>query len=114
MRNEHAESTCRSGSQNVGMRRNRPFVTHAIWSSATLSGRGLTGCLAAIYRARRDRPYFANSREDAARIGFDDARIGGELARDPDARELPSVRLFAAEARSVFDAWAVKPDKVRY
>ena len=71
-------------------------------------------CLAAIYWARLDRLCFANSREDAARIGFDDARIGGELARDPDARTLPSARLLTAEARSVLDAWTVKPDKVRY
>src|SRR6266404_1774250 len=41
-------------------------------------------CLAAIYWARLDRIYFANSREDAAAIGFDDALIYHEVAKPID------------------------------
>ena len=40
-------------------------------------------CLAAIYWARLDRVYFANTRVDAARIGFDDAWIYAEIPRPP-------------------------------
>ena len=40
-------------------------------------------CLAAIYWARLDRVYFANTRADAARIGFDDAWIYAEIPKAP-------------------------------
>ena len=36
-------------------------------------------CLAAIYWAGLERVYFANTREDAARIGFDDAWIYDQI-----------------------------------
>ena len=50
-------------------------------------------CLAAIYWARLDRVYFANTREDAALIGFDDAWIYDEIPKPPEARGLPMIRL---------------------
>jgi guanine deaminase len=71
-------------------------------------------CLAAIYWARLDRLYFANTRTDAAAIGFDDARIYAELARPIDAGALPAVRLLADEARAALAAWTANPDKIRY
>ena len=43
-------------------------------------------CLAAIYWARLDRVYFANTREDAARIGFDGAWIYAGLPKAPEVR----------------------------
>ena len=71
-------------------------------------------CLGAIYWARLDRLYFAADRADAGAIGFDDARVYDELARAPDARALPTVRLLADEGRAALAAWTAKPDKVRY
>jgi tRNA(Arg) A34 adenosine deaminase TadA len=71
-------------------------------------------CLAAIYWARLDRVYFANSREDAAVIGFDDALIYDEVAKPFDSRIIPTVRLDLPEARAVFAEWQAKPDKVEY
>ena len=71
-------------------------------------------CLAAILWARIDRLYFANSRADAAAIGFDDAVFYDEVALPPDQRALPATRLLAEEARTVFAEWEAKPDKVRY
>ncbi len=71
-------------------------------------------CLAAIYWARLDRLYFANSRDDAQRVGFDDAAIYREVALPVAARGLPTARLLAAEARDALDAWAAKPDKILY
>lgn len=71
-------------------------------------------CLAAIYWARLDRLCFASARDDAAAIGFDDARIYAELALPAAARALPTSRLLADEARAALAAWAAKPDKIRY
>jgi guanine deaminase len=71
-------------------------------------------CLGAIYWARLDRVYYANTRADAAAIGFDDATIYREVQADIAERSLPFVRLAADEARCVFDAWLAKPDKIRY
>lgn len=71
-------------------------------------------CLTAILWARIGRLYFANSRSDAAAIGFDDALFYDEVARPPEQRALPAERLLADEARTVFAEWDAKPDKVRY
>lgn len=71
-------------------------------------------CLAAIYWARLDRIFFANSREEAAAIGFDDALIYDEIPKPIDARAIPTVRLALPEAAAVFEEWEKKPDKVRY
>jgi guanine deaminase len=71
-------------------------------------------CLAAIYWARIERIYYANTRQDAAAIGFDDAFLYGEIALPEDRRALPSVRLMPAEALSVFEDWRRKADKVHY
>ena len=71
-------------------------------------------CLAAIYWARLDRIFFANSREDAAEIGFDDALIYEEVAKPIDARLIPTFRVELPEARAVFAEWQAKPDKVEY
>ena len=71
-------------------------------------------CLSAIYWARLERIYFANTRQDAAEIGFDDAFLYAELARSDAERALPARRLLGQEARSVFDAWLRKADKIPY
>jgi tRNA(Arg) A34 adenosine deaminase TadA len=71
-------------------------------------------CLGAILWARLDRLYYANDRDDAARIGFDDDAFYREAALPPNVRALPAIRLLADEARAVFQEWAAKPDKVTY
>ena len=71
-------------------------------------------CLAAIYWARIERIFFANAREDAARIGFDDDHIYREVGLPPAERAIPSERLLPIEGRAAFDAWDAKPDKVTY
>lgn len=71
-------------------------------------------CLAAIYWARLDRLYYANSRDDAKRIGFDDDMIYRELTRKIDQRSIPTARLLAEEASRAFDLWLAKPDKTPY
>ena len=71
-------------------------------------------CLAATYWARIDRLYFANTREDAALIGFDDAFLYREIGKPLAEQPLPIQRILGSEARAVFDAWMAKTDKVPY
>lgn len=71
-------------------------------------------CLAAIYWARLDRIYFANSRADAAAVGFDDDHIYREILLPADQRAIPMDRLLADEAAAAFREWDLKPDKTRY
>jgi len=71
-------------------------------------------CLGAIYWARPERVVYANTREDAAAIGFDDEFIYREVPLPPGGRTLPFLHLPSDEARAVFKAWEEKADKVRY
>lgn len=71
-------------------------------------------CMGAIYWARPERAYYANSREDAARIGFDDSFIYGELIRDLPERKIKLINIGAYEALQVFNEWTSKTDKLKY
>jgi tRNA(Arg) A34 adenosine deaminase TadA len=71
-------------------------------------------CLAAIYWARLRQVWFGNTRQDAARIGFDDDFLYRQVALPLVRRTLPMQQLLPAEAAVVFRAWAAKPDKVPY
>jgi tRNA(Arg) A34 adenosine deaminase TadA len=71
-------------------------------------------CLAAIYWARLDRVFFANTRADAAAIGFDDDLIYREIGKPIEDRVIPTVHVPMAEAANVFAEWREKPDKIRY
>ncbi|NQV98433.1 MAG: nucleoside deaminase [Rhodospirillales bacterium] len=71
-------------------------------------------CLASIYWARLDRVYYANSRYDAARIGFDDEFLYEEIAKEIDKRSLEMVHLPDVIAATAFDEWEAKEDKIAY
>lgn len=71
-------------------------------------------CLAAIYWARIGRIYYGNTREGAARIGFDDDHIYREFAVPTERRAIPMERMLETEAAADFAAWMKKADKVRY
>jgi guanine deaminase len=71
-------------------------------------------CLGAIYWARLRRIYFANTRAEAAAIGFDDDFIYREIGVEPHARSIPGVKISTVDAQSVFREWVQKADKVRY
>lgn len=71
-------------------------------------------CLAAIYWARLDRLVFAQTREQAAAIGFDDALIYEEISKPLEGRRLPIRRLPLASAQAAFLAWQAKADRVPY
>lgn len=71
-------------------------------------------CLTAIYWARLDRLVYANSRLDAAAIGFDDAEFYTQVALPLDRQRLPAERIDLAEAHEVFELWRGKSDKISY
>ncbi len=71
-------------------------------------------CLAAIYWARCRRVYYGNTRQDAARIDFDDDIIYREIARPIARRKIPMKQLLRDEAQAAFAEWKDKADKIRY
>lgn len=71
-------------------------------------------CLGAIYWAHLDKIYYANSRTDAARAGFDDDFIYTEMALPPAGRRKPSEVLMADEAARAFSLWTAKDDRIEY
>lgn len=71
-------------------------------------------CLGAIYWAHIDKIFYANTREDAAKIGFDDDFIYKEIAVEPQYRKRPSELLLRDEAIDVFKMWKQKDDKIEY
>ncbi len=71
-------------------------------------------CLGAIYWARLGRLFFANTRQDAAAIGFDDRLIYDQLALAFPERSIRTAQLLRAEALEAFREWERAPDKIRY
>ena len=71
-------------------------------------------CLGAIYWARPDIVYYANTRHDAAAIGFDDSMIYQEMAIDMNNRKIPTINLCRQNAADVFQQWAEKDNKTLY
>ena len=71
-------------------------------------------CLAACYWARLDAVFYGASITDAARAGFDDEVLYGELCKSQGDRALPSKQLMAEEAWDSFAIWMASPLKIRY
>ena len=71
-------------------------------------------CLGAIYWARPKIVYYANNRQDAADIGFDDSMIYEEMNVDIEQRKIRIVSIGRENALKVFDIWKSKTDKTVY
>lgn len=71
-------------------------------------------CLGAIYWARPRRVIYANTREEAAEIEFDDDFIYNEINASMDRRKIPFIHTPMAAARDVFDAWKKWEGKKKY
>jgi guanine deaminase len=71
-------------------------------------------CLGALYWARPKVIYFANTRADAATIGFDDSMIYEEMKTNLEHRKIPIVAVGRAEALKVFRLWQEKGNKIPY
>ncbi len=71
-------------------------------------------CLGAIYWARPDRVYYANTKDDAAAIEFDDSFIYSEIHVPNAAKKVPLIHVRDEAALNVFVAWTQKTDKTKY
>lgn len=71
-------------------------------------------CLAAIYWARIERVYYANTRKDAAKIDFDDDFIYREIVRPRSLRRIHMKQVMRKEALRAFAEWKTKPDRTPY
>ena len=71
-------------------------------------------CLSAIYWSRINKIYYANTREDARKIDFDDSLIYSELQQNIKKRKIPMIQIMRDEALKAFELWDKKTDKVKY
>lgn len=71
-------------------------------------------CMAAIYWARAEKVYYAATREDASRAGFDDWIIYNELNLPIQERAITTANIMRQEAQGAFGAWAMSTNKVNY
>jgi guanine deaminase len=71
-------------------------------------------CWAAIHWARLPQVFYANTRADAAAVGFDDEFLYQELTRPLHRRRVAMRRVPRDEALAAFAEWRDKPDKIPY
>ena len=71
-------------------------------------------CLSAIYWSRLGKIYYANTREDAKNIDFDDSFIYTEIPKKIDDRKIKMVQMLREEALKAFEIWDKKVDKIKY
>lgn len=71
-------------------------------------------CLGAIYWAHLDKVYYANTKDDASAINFDDAFIYQEIQRSTKERHTPFIQMMRKEALIAFKKWQDKEDKIEY
>lgn len=71
-------------------------------------------CLSAIYWARIPEIFFANTRQDAAEIGFDDDFIYRQIPLPLEQRAIKIRQVLREEGLKTFKGWSAKQDKTRY
>ena len=71
-------------------------------------------CLSAIYWARINKIYYANTRSDAHKIDFSDSLIYEELNKTIKDRKIPMNQMMRGAALKAFEMWDKKKDKVKY
>ena len=71
-------------------------------------------CLSAIYWSHVDNIFYANTREDAKKINFDDSLIYSEISKKNEDRKIPIKQMLRDEALKAFEIWDKKTDKIEY
>jgi guanine deaminase len=71
-------------------------------------------CMGAIYWSRPRAIYFANTREDAATIGFDDSYIYEQLRMPGPERGIPTHQILQPTANQVFHEWKAAGNRPAY
>ena len=71
-------------------------------------------CLGAIYWAHLDKLFYANTKQDAKEIDFDDSFIYQEIELPAEKRRIPTKQILRDEAIVAFNKWRDKDDKIEY
>lgn len=71
-------------------------------------------CLSAIYWAHIDKIFYANTKQDAHLIGFDDQFIYDEIALPMNRRKLTIHQILRDEAQAAFRLWDQSDMKIKY
>ena len=71
-------------------------------------------CLSAIYWSHVDNIFYANTRDDAKNIDFDDSFIYSEISKKNEDRKIPIKQMLRKEALKAFELWSKKTDKIKY
>ena len=71
-------------------------------------------CLGAIYWARPDKLFYANTKQDAAAIEFDDNFIYDEISKPIHERKLFTQQLMREKALEAFNKWSESQVKMEY
>jgi tRNA(Arg) A34 adenosine deaminase TadA len=71
-------------------------------------------CLSACYWARLDKINYANTREDAAYIGFDDEYIYEEIKKNKEDRKIPMISHNNTISKQIFKKWFDNVNNIRY
>jgi len=71
-------------------------------------------CLGAIYWARIDKIFFANTSETAKKYGFDDSFIYEECSKNAETRKIPFEQIHIENALDAFKKWKEKENKIEY
>lgn len=71
-------------------------------------------CLGAIYWARPEKVFYAGTRKDAAKSGFDDAFIFEQIVLPPEDRNIEFRQMGRKEALQAFARWDEKENKTEY
>ena len=71
-------------------------------------------CLSAIYWSHIDKIFYANTRDDAKNIDFDDTFIYSEINKKIKDRKIKMIQMHRDEALKAFKIWDEKVDKIKY
>ena len=71
-------------------------------------------CLSAIYWSHIDKIFYANTRDDAKNIDFDDSFIYSEINKKIEDRKIQMIQMHRDEALKAFKIWNEKVDKIKY
>ena len=71
-------------------------------------------CMSAIYWSRIGKVYYANTRDDAKKINFDDSLIYSEIPKKNEDKKILIKQMMRNEALEAFDLWDKKTDKIEY
>jgi len=71
-------------------------------------------CFGALYWARPDKIFYANTRADAASIGFDDQFIYDQIDLKDVQRKIPMAQVGREDAMRVFEEWVSCGNRALY